>query len=59
MNEGDIVAVFSQFGEVIDIRLKRDKTTGKSMGFCFLAYEEQLSTVLAVDNFNGMEICGR
>ena len=40
MNEGDIVTVFSQFGEVIDIRLKRDKVTGKSMGFCFLAYEE-------------------
>ena len=25
MNEGDIVIVFSEFGEVVDIRLARDK----------------------------------
>jgi len=37
----------------------RDKITGKSKGFAFLAYENQKSTVLAVDNFNGAEICGR
>ncbi len=29
------------------------------MGFCFLAYEDQRSTVLAVDNLNGQSICGR
>lgn len=59
MNEGDIVTVFSQFGEIVDCRLRRDKTSGKSLGFAFLAYEDQRSTILAVDNFNGMEICGR
>ena len=59
MNEGDIIIAFSQFGEIIDCRLTRDKATGKSMGFCFLAYEEQKSTVLAVDNFNGIDLCGR
>jgi RNA-binding motif protein, X-linked 2 len=53
MNEGDIVIVFSEFGEIVDLRLARDKITGKSKGFAFLAYEDQLSTVLAVDNFNG------
>lgn len=37
----------------------RDKKTGKSKGFAFLAYEDQRSTSLAVDNFNGAEICGR
>ena len=59
MTEGDIAIVFSQFGEVVDLRLQRDKTTGKSLGFCFIAYEDQRSTILAVDNFNGSEICGR
>jgi RNA-binding motif X-linked protein 2 len=59
MNEGDIVIVFSEFGEVVDIRLARDKATGKSKGFAFLAYEDQRSTILAVDNFNGADICGR
>ena len=59
MNEGDIVIVFSEFGEIVDIRLARDRETGKSRGFAFICYEDQRSTVLAVDNFNGTEICGR
>jgi RNA-binding motif X-linked protein 2 len=37
----------------------RDKKTGKSRGFAFIAYEDQRSTVLAVDNFNGIDLCGR
>jgi RNA-binding motif X-linked protein 2 len=40
MNEGDIVIVASQFGEVVDCRLARDSKTGKSLGFCFVAYED-------------------
>lgn len=59
MNEGDIVIVFSQYGEVVDCRLARDSKTGESKGFAFLAYEDQRSTVLAVDNLNGIELCGR
>ena len=34
----------------------RDKKTGKTKGFCFLAYEDQRSTVLAVDNLNGFKV---
>ena len=59
MNEGDIAIVFSQFGEVTDVRLARDQTTGKPGGFCYLAYEDWRSTILAVDGLNGQEICGR
>lgn len=59
MNEGDLVIVFSQYGEVVDCRLARDPKTGRSRGFAFLAYEDQRSTVLAVDNLNGIELCGR
>ncbi|XP_017899712.1 PREDICTED: RNA-binding motif protein, X-linked 2 [Capra hircus] len=36
-----------------------DKKTGKFKGFCFLCYEDQRSTVLAVDSFNGIKIKGR
>ena len=37
----------------------RSKETGKSRGFAFLAYEDQRSTNLAVDNLNGARIGGR
>ncbi|XP_029434670.1 RNA-binding motif protein, X-linked 2 [Rhinatrema bivittatum] len=59
LTEGDIICVFSQYGEIVNINLVRDKKSGKSKGFCFLCYEDQRSTILAVDNFNGIKIKGR
>ncbi|XP_073384919.1 uncharacterized protein [Physcomitrium patens] len=47
------------YGEVVDVNLVRDKATGKSKGFAFLAYEDQRSTVLAVDNLNGARVDSR
>jgi len=59
LSEGDIIAIFSQYGEVVNLNLVRDKVTGKSKGFCFLCYEDQRSTILAVDNLNSIKVCGR
>lgn len=59
LTEGDIVTVFSQFGDIVDINLSRDKITGKSMGFCFIAFENQKSTILAIDNMIGYVLLGR
>lgn len=39
--------------------MPRNKTTGKVQGFAFLMYEDQRSTVLAVDNLNGAVVLGR
>ena len=46
----------NRYGEIVNINLVRDKKTGKTKGFCFLCYEDQRSTVLAVDNFNGIKV---
>lgn len=59
LTEGDIICFMSQWGEVEDINLIRDKSTNKSLGFCFLKYEDQRSTILAVDNFNGIKLLGK
>ncbi|MCL7042603.1 hypothetical protein MKW94_016778 [Papaver nudicaule] len=59
LTEGDLLAVFAQYGEIVDVNLVRDKATGKSKGFCFVAYEDQRSTNLAVDNLNGANVLGR
>ncbi|KAF2492720.1 hypothetical protein BU16DRAFT_529008 [Lophium mytilinum] len=57
--EGDVITVFSQFGEPVYINMVRDKETGKSKGFAFLKYEDQRSTDLAVDNLGGATVLGR
>lgn len=59
LSEGDILCFMSQWGEIEDINVVRDKATGKSMGFAFIKYDDQRSTILAVDNFNGIKLLGR
>ena len=59
VTEGDLVIVFSQYGEIVDVRIVRDKKTGKSKGYGYICYEDQRSTILAVDNLNGIKIGGQ
>lgn len=40
----------------MDVNLVRDKGTGKSKGFAFIAYEDQRSTILAVGLYDFMFI---
>merc|ERR1719167_541860 len=56
LTEGDVICMFSQYGEVVHINLIRDHTSGKSKGFGFLCYEDQRSTILAVENLNGFKL---
>ncbi|GLB34169.1 putative RNA recognition motif containing protein [Lyophyllum shimeji] len=56
LTEGDVITIFSQYGEVMDLNMPRDKETGKPRGFGFLMYEDQRSTILAVDNLNGAKV---
>ncbi|XP_055474026.1 RNA-binding motif protein, X-linked 2 isoform X1 [Psammomys obesus] len=50
--EGDIICVFSQHRDIVNMNLVRDKKPGKSKGFCLVCHEDQRSTVPAIDNFN-------
>lgn len=59
LTEGDVICMFSQYGEIVHINLIRDHTTGKSKGFGFLCYEDQRSTILAVDNLNGFKLLSK
>jgi RNA-binding motif X-linked protein 2 len=59
LSEGDILTIFSQYGNPVHVNLVRDKDTGKSRGFCFLKYEDQRSCDLAVDNLSGAGVMGR
>lgn len=54
-----LVIFVIRYGEITNLNLVRDKDTGKQKGFCFVCYEDQRSTVLAVDNFNGTRVLGR
>eukprot|EP01070_Trichotokara_eunicae_P011350 Trichotokara_eunicae@DN7140_c0_g1_i1.p1 len=59
LTEGDIVIVFSQFGDVIDVNMVRDNKTGESRGFVFVGYRDTRSCWIAIDNLNGFELAGK
>ena len=59
LTESDLLAIFSQFGEIVDLHLVRGRDSGASKGFAFLAYEDVRSSVLAIDNMNGFTLNGR
>jgi RNA-binding motif X-linked protein 2 len=59
LSEGDVLTIFSQYGNPKHLHLVRDKETGKSRGFAFLKYEDQRSCDLAVDNLSGAGVLGR
>lgn len=43
----------------MDVNMPRHKDTGKQKGFAFVMYEDQRSTILAVDNLNGATVLER
>ncbi|KAL9081952.1 MAG: hypothetical protein Q9159_006869 [Coniocarpon cinnabarinum] len=59
LSEGDVIVIFSQYGQPNYLNLPRDKETGKPRGFAFLRYADQRSTDLAVDNLGGADVLGR
>ncbi|TNY22860.1 hypothetical protein DMC30DRAFT_348229 [Rhodotorula diobovata] len=59
LTEGDVITIFSQYGEIVDINMPRDPQTGKPREFAWLMYADQRSTVLAVDNLNGATVLNR
>jgi len=59
LTEGDLISICSQYGEVMDVNMPRDSETGKTKGFGFIMYEDQRSTILAVDNLNGGKVLDR
>lgn len=56
IEEKDILAIFSQYGNPTHINLVRDRDTKQLRGFAYLKYEDHRSCVLAIDNFNGIKV---
>ncbi|KAG5501830.1 hypothetical protein JKF63_04100 [Porcisia hertigi] len=52
LSEGDIATVFSQFGEVVDVRFARHRKTGRFLGTAFVKFRDYRSGILAADELN-------
>src|SRR3954471_13472753 len=57
--EGDLRALFEQFGEITRIQVMTDRDTGRSRGFGFVEMADDDAAAQAVAALNGKELDGR
>ncbi|EUC54931.1 RNA recognition motif 1 in RNA-binding protein 28 (RBM28)-like protein [Rhizoctonia solani AG-3 Rhs1AP] len=58
-NDDTLRNVFSQYGNVLDSIVMRDRETGRSRGFGFVTYGTQEEATGAINTANGFELDGR
>ena len=59
MSGEDIKKEFSDYGEVSDVFIVKDRRTGRPRGFAFVTFAEGDAADRAVAEMNGKEIGGR
>merc|ERR1712167_109676 len=57
--EDDIGHMFSQFGNVLSVRIVTDRDTGRPRGFGFVEYDSPECVDQAIQNLNGQDMMGR
>ena len=59
LDEKDVKKIFSEFGTVVSVKLIRDKISGKSKGYGFVAMDKDDEGEAAVKELEGKIIAGR
>jgi RNA recognition motif-containing protein len=59
VTEGQLEALFQEFGTVASANLIKDKFSGESKGFGFVEMDKQAEAEEAIKKLNGRELDGR
>lgn len=54
--EAELEELFSAFGKVSSVKIKRDSVTGEPWGYGFVEMETQEAAEIALDKANGQEL---
>ncbi len=57
--EHDLEKVFTQYGEVVSVKIIADKYTNQSKGFGFVEMMEEDAATAAISSLNGTELMNR
>ncbi len=57
--EQDLRDLFSEVGEVEDVHIPTDRTSGRPRGFAFVRFATAEQAAQAVETMNGQEVSGR
>ena len=59
VRERDLEQMFANYGDVVSIKIAKDRDTGKSRGFGFVEMENPVSESRVIRALNGTELMGR
>jgi len=59
VTEDDLQTIFSEFGEVVSVKIITDQYNGRSKGFGFVEMPNRTEANKAIDELNSREIKGR
>ena len=58
-DENGLRGAFSQFGEMAEVKVVRDRVTNRSRGFGFVAYADKAAAEKAREGMDGKDLDGR
>ncbi|WP_423127413.1 RNA recognition motif domain-containing protein [Gaoshiqia sp. Z1-71] len=59
LKESDLEELFSQFGEVISVKIVKDQETGRAKGFGFVEMADESEGAQAIEKLDGADVRGR
>lgn len=59
VTEGQLQALFEEFGTVTSVNLIKDRYSGESKGFAFVEMDKQQEAEKAIKTLNGQNLNGR
>ena len=59
LQEDDLKQIFSEFGEVVSVKIITDKYTGRGKGFGFVEMSNEEDAAKAIEGLNEKEVQGR
>lgn len=57
--EANLESLFSTYGHVVEVKIKRNNTTGKTLSYGFVTFLTDESAALAMEHLNGYSFFGR
>jgi len=59
VKEEDLNELFSEYGEVVSVKLIKDRETGRAKGFAFVEMTNDDEATKAIENLDGSDLEGR
>jgi len=57
--QDELQSLFSEVGQVVEVFLPNDRSTGRPRGFAFVQFAEQANAAQAIEKFDGHQLKGR